>query len=555
MCFRFMSILILLAATSVAQTVVADIIVTGGTILPLDLANSRPEAFAVKDGRILVWGTAEEIRRLQGPRTQMLDATGRTVVPGFNDAHLHARPTYGFASQLGGVDLRPSAVRTMAEIIARLRDKARLVPKGGWIIGERYEDTKLGRHPNRADLDQVSTDHFILLRHSSGHVSVVNSKALTAARITKSTPDPAGGAFDRDANGEPNGVLREGPARNLVLRGCPPFPTATREQEREGLVDTFREYLAKGITSITDAGTSATALRTFQEVVRSGAPAPRINALISAEHLPELKKLNLEQGFGNERLRISGVKIFRGNSLSGATCWVSEPYAGRPDYFGIPPARSQAELNALIGDSHAAGLQVAVHSNGDREITMVLEAIAAAQASLPRPDARHRIEHASIMPVAMMRRAKDLGLILALHSYLYEHGDKMEVYGEDRFAILHAARTAWDLGIRIPGNSDSPVSAADPLLRIQSLVTRRSAEGKVYAAQQRLTAEEALRSFTVHSAFASFEEQAKGTLEPGKLADFVVLSANPLEVNSERIKDIRVERTFVGGRQMYPVTR
>jgi len=131
----------------------------------------------------------------------------------------------------------------------------------------------------------------------------------------------------------------------------------------------------------------------------------------------------------------------------------------------------------------------------------------------------------------------------------------MEVYGEDRFAILHAARTAWDLGIRIPGNSDSPVSAADPLLRIQSLVTRRSAEGKVYAAQQRLTAEEALRSFTVHSAFASFEEQAKGTLEPGKLADFVVLSANPLEVNSERIKDIRVERTFVGGRQMYPVTR
>ncbi len=534
-----------------AQTVTADLIVTGANIVTLDVAKSRPEAMAVKDGRILALGSAASLRQLRGPSTRMLNAAGKTIVPGFNDAHLHANPTYGFESPLGSVDLRPGAVKSMAELIARLQEKAKIVPKGGWIFGERYEDTKLGRHPNRRDLDQVSTEHYILLRHSSGHVSTVNSLALETAKVSKATKDPVGGAFDREADGTPNGVLREGAARLIVVRECPPFPVATREQMRDGLIATMQAYLAKGITSITDAGTAPWGLRAMQDVVRSGAAAPRMNVLMSTSYVEGLEELNLEQGFGDERLRISGVKVFQGNSLSGATCWVSEPYEGRPDYFGIPPARSQADLNLLIEKIHRAGLQAAVHANGDREIAMVLDAIEMVQRKYPRADARHRIEHASIMPVALMQRAKRLGILLALHSYLYEHGDKMEVYGAKRFSILHATRTAWDLGIKIPGNSDSPVSVADPLLRIESMVTRRSAEGKVYAAEQRLTAEEALTAFTVHSAYASFEENLKGTLEAGKLADFVVLGADPLHVDVQKIKDIRVERTFVGGRELY----
>lgn len=533
------------APAAAAGGLAAELVVLDANVITVDAARPRAEAFAVRDGRFALVGDARRVREAIGPRTRVLELGGRTVTPGFVDAHLHPRPEYPWDSRLGQVDLSPASVATLDELVEALRAKAALTPPEEWVLGTGYQDTKLGRHPTRGDLDRASVRHPIYIRHSSNHVAAVNSLALEQAGISRETPDPPGGGFDRDASGRPDGVCRED-AGARVLEAGPPLPQATRAEELEGIRRTFRAFLREGITSIHDAAATPDSLRLYQDARAAGEPL-RVSLLMRDAHLDELAQLGLRSGFGDARLRLGGIKVFHGNSLSGRTCWLYEPYADRPDYFGIPPARSQEELDRLIFAIHEAGLQAAVHSNGDREIDMVLDAFEKALARLPREDHRHRIEHASVTSPRILERVKKLGLVLALHSYVYEHGDKMEAYGEARFAHMHANRSALDLGIPVAGNSDWPVSAADPLLRIQSLVTRRSAEGRVYGPEQRITPEEAIRVFTLGGAFASFEEREKGSIEPGKWADFAVLSADPTTAAPGRIGEIEVELTAIAG--------
>jgi hypothetical protein len=546
-----------LAACSGATTdgLHADLVVVAANIITVDGANPRAQALAVRNGKFVAVGGEAEVRALIGPDTRVIDAVGRTITPGFIDAHMHPSPTYPVTSRLGRVDLSPASVGSIDDLIAALQEKARITPAGQWVIGTRYQDTKLGRHPTRHDLDRASTQHPIRIGHSSGHVSAVNSYALEMADITRRTPDPAGGGFERDPNGEPTGVVWEN-AIQLVNRAGPPLPEPTREEELEGLRLTCESFLSKGITSIVDAGGSSTSFRRYQDAVAPGQPV-RVTIMFRVRYLADLRKLNLRTGFGDDHLRIGAIKVFHGNSLSGRTCWLYEPYdiinpkTGKNDYYGIPPARSQEQLDELVFEIHEAGFQVAVHSNGDREIDMVLDAVEKALARLPRPDHRHRIEHASVVNLRMLERAKKLGVVLALHSYVWEHGDKMEAYGEGRWGMMHANRSALDLGIPVAGNSDYGVSAADPLLRIQSMVTRTSAAGKVYGAEQRISVEEAIAVWTLGSAYSTFDEDVKGSLEVGKLADFIILSDDPAAVPTDRIKDIAVEMTFIDGLLMY----
>jgi len=545
-------LLLLLAARwpASAQGVAADLAILNANIITVNEKQPRAEALAVKFDRFLTVGANAEIQALVGKHTRVIDARGKTITPGFIDAHMHPTPIYPAASELSSVDLGPASARTIAELIAALKERARVTPKGQWIFGRRYQDTKLGRHPTRWDLDQASTEHPIRIGHSSGHLSVVSSLVLQAAGITKDTPDPPGGAFDRDPSGEPNGVCRERAAGAAVNRAKFPEPARTRGDELQGILRCFRTFLSKGITSVGDAGVSPSKLRLHQDALAAGQPV-RVYAMIRQQYLAEAKKLNLRTGFGSDRLRIGSIKMGHGNSLSGRTCWLYETYADRPDYYGIPPARSQEELDKHIFEIHEAGFQAAVHSNGDREIDMVLEAFEKALARLPRPNHRHRIEHCSVVNPGILQRIKKLGLVLALHSYIWEHGDKMEAYGAKRWGMMHPNRSALDLRIPVAGNSDWGVSAADPLLRIQDLVSRKSAEGKVYGPEQRISAEEAIRVFTLGGAYASFEEEIKGSIEAGKLADFVILSADPTKSAPDATRRIHVDKTFVGGRIEY----
>ncbi|MGL4512660.1 MAG: amidohydrolase [Lacipirellulaceae bacterium] len=527
----------------------ADLVVVNATVLTMD--DERPEAtaLAVRDERFVLVGTDEEARRLVGPATEVVDASGRCVVPGFNDAHIHPGPMFDEDSPLGRVPCDPASTPDLESMIARLRRKALRTPTGQWVYGERYQDTKLGRHPTRDDLDRVSTTHPVWLTHSSGHVAAVNSYALDLAKVGPETADPPGGAFDRDAAGRPTGVLRES-AKGVVSAAGPPSPEPTTAEWVEGMQRQFREYLRHGITSVQVAGTSPDSLRKYA-AAQADERLVRLYVMLRVEHLDELSQIVEASGRGDDWLRVGAIKAFHGNSLSGQTCWLYDPYHERPGYYGIPPADSQAKLNERVLAIHRAGMQACIHSNGDREIDMVLDAYEVALRAEPRADHRHRIEHASVVNAAILDRVKRLGVVLAPHSYIWEHGDKMEAYGPQRWGWMHPNGAAMRLGIPVAGNSDSPVSAAIPLLRIQDMVTRTSAEGKTYGPEQRVTVEQAIYAWTAGSAYASFADDRVGKITPGLLADFVVLSEDPRRVAPGKIKDVQVELTAVGGDVLY----
>jgi predicted amidohydrolase YtcJ len=523
---------------------VVDLIVINANVITVDPGLPRAEAFAVANGRIVRVGSTRAIRQLAGGETLIAEGRGRTVVPGFNDPHMHPRPIYTPDSPYEPVDLSPDRAPTIDAMIAALKAKAAITPAGMWVIGRGYNDAKLGRHPTRFDLDQASTDHPIRVTHASGHVSVVSSLVLKNAGVGAETADPAGGAFDRDSTGAPNGVVRESASR-AAMHGNPPVQQASADEQAQGLRRCLQSFAARGITSVGVAGGGPEQFALFQTIA---ADAPvRVGFMFLEPHFTAVRDLGLRPGFGDERLRLTSIKLFHGNSLSGRTCWLSEAYSDRPGYFGIPPARSQEDLDKLIADIHAAGFQVAVHSNGDREIEMVLTAIERAQASAPRADARHRIEHCSVTTPLILDRTKRAGVVAVFHSYMREHGDELASYGSARLEHIHPFRTAIDMGINCACHSDWPVSAFDPLTRLQDLVTRRGGNGAVYGPSQRITADEALAAITARPAFATHEETIKGSIKRGQLADFVILGADPTRTDPNAIASIPVEATYLGG--------
>ena len=533
--------------SSVAATSgVKDAIYINGAVITVDSVRPYAEAFAVVNGRFAAVGTNDEIRRLATSSTKIVDLKGMTVTPGFNDTHVHPHTTYTEDTPYYTPWLGPDKVKNMDELIAALQKKADSVPPGTLVTGSRYQDDKLGRHPTRWDLDKASTVHPIRISHSSGHVSVVNSYIMEASGITKDTPG-LGSSFDRDPDGTPNGILRAGSSsfiRTGATHNAPRIPAST---QIEAYQECLREYMRRGITSIGIAGSSDwqryKTLRDSETTVRM--------AFMSSDSVSSLQNSGINYGYGDERLRYTAIKMFHGNSMSGNTCWVSEPHVNRPDgrldYFGIQPNRSQANLDRMIQEIHDAGFQVAVHSNGDREIDMVITAIERAQANNPRLDARHRIEHASVMTMPLLERAKAAGIILVFHSYMYEHGGKLDVYGENRLEMVHPYRAAIDMGVYVAGHSDSPIATASAMLVLHDMVNRRGENGKLYGGSQRVIIEEAIKVWTLDGAFTTFEENIKGSIASGKLADFIVLRKDPRQVPPDTIKDIVVDATYIEG--------
>lgn len=543
--------LCLLLAVTVGAAHATDLIVINAKVITIDADHPSAEAFAIDAGHFIAVGTNAEVLKFKTADTQVIDLKGKTITPGFNDAHLHPQALFAEGTPHYRVWLGADRVASMDELVAALKRQATVTKPGTMISGYGYNDVALGRHPNRHDLDKVSTTQPIVITHGSGHITVVNSFVLNAAGITKETADPAGGALDRDPDGTPNGVIRES-ARGLLSRstGSETRDRVSHEEELAGYMNCFRQYSAEGITSVGIAGASPSTFRIMQELRDRGNPV-RVGFMFSASSFDQLQAAGIQSGFGDDRLRITALKTYQGNSLSGRTAWLSEAYSDRPGYFGIAPARTQEQLDADYQKWWDAGWQVATHSNGDREIDMVLTAIERAEAKNPRSNPRWRIEHASVMNQALLDRAKKDGVILVFHSYMWEYGDILQSYGPQRLAMMHAYRTALDMGIPVAGHSDSPISAANPLLRIQDMVTRTSSHGLIVGPQQKISVDEALKVWTLDGAYTTFEEKTKGSITPGKLADFVVLDKDPRSVASGTIKDIHLEATYLGGRKVY----
>ena len=542
-------LVLLLIAIFCVPAFSADMVVINANVISMDAEQPEAEAFAIANGRFTFVGSSQAAEAYVTPDTEVVDLRGFTVLPGFNDAHLHPQPLHPPLSRLGKVPCDPEHIASMEELIAALKAKADVTPVGEWVIGTGYQDTKLGRHPTRLDLDLATTDHPIYIGHSSGHIGAVNSLALDLAGIDADTDDPKGGAFDRDEHNVPNGVLRES-ARGIVRSAGPERPVPTRQETVDGYRRQFQAYLEKGITSIQIAGVGLETMRSLQALPINARPL-RIYVMLRNEHLDELTKLKNAGKLGDDYFRLGAIKRWFGNSLSGRTCWLYQPYVDQPDYYGIPPKDSQDTINQRVREIHDAGFQACVHANGDREIDMLLNAYEAALQANPRANHRHRIEHCSVVNQQILGRIKQLGLVLATHSYVHEHGDKMEAYGEARWDWMHPNRSAMDMEIPVAGNSDSPVSAAHPMLRIQSMVTRRSAEGKYYGTKQRVSVEQALHAWTLGSAYAEFQENQKGSISKGKWADFVVLGQDPRRVDDDELQSLLIERTYIGGHLRY----
>ncbi|HEY4327765.1 MAG TPA: amidohydrolase [Mucilaginibacter sp.] len=533
----------------------ADLVLTSGNVITLKQKGDRAQAIAVKNNTVLAVGSDQDIKNYIGQNTKVIDLKGKTVTPGFNDVHQHPAPVYAFEELYATLEL--DTVSSMKNLIALLKRKAAITPKGMMIRGVGYNETKLGSQPIRDSLDKASTDHPIQISHVSGHLSAANSFLMNINGIDENTKDPAGGAFERyHGTNKPDGICKESAAgylRHSKNIQYPPKPTP--EQEMAGYHIYFNNVLASGITSIGDAHTAPDKVNVYRKLVDEGFPM-RFNLIIGVEYLDQVLSGKIPQ-MQTDYLRISTIKVFHGNSLSGKTCWLYQPYdminpvTGKKDYYGIPPARSQAGLDSLFYKIHHAGWQIACHSNGDREIDMVIAAIENAQKTDPRPDPRHRIEHCSITNQGILDKIKKDGIIPVFHCYMYELGDKMLVYGPERMAMLHPTKTAGKMGIIYALHSDAPISPYPAMIRVGSAVARKTKEGIVIGPNQRIDAEDAIKAYTYAGAYTTFEEKKKGTLQPGMFADIVILDADPTTTNPDDIKNIKVNTTIVAGKVVY----
>ena len=533
----------------------ADMILWGGNILTMDPQKPGGRAVAIKNGRFQKAGSDEEIKSLAGRDTKMIALRGRTLTPGFIDSHQHLS-LYG--TDFLQIDCSPGRCPTVGHIQqAVLREAKRRAP-GEWIRGIGYDDTKTRDRKilTRRDLDETAPDRPVFIRHVSGHWAVVNSKALEIGGVREDASDPIGGAYGRDAAGRLNGILYEQAQFAYVLEGTtgkpPIMPSFSLKDRIRGLRLACDRYLASGITSVHDALVSAQTLETYQEAFKRGECKLRVYMLIAIEYLPHLRALRLRTGFGDEWLRVGGLKILADGAIAGRTAYLSEPYVGS-DNKGILAVESEEALHDQIRQGHEAGFQVCVHANGDRVIEMTLSGFEKALKGLPRKNHRHRLEHCTVVTPGILDRIRRLKLLATpFGSYIHHHGEKMiPSYGAKRVEMMFAHRSFLDYGIGVSGASDHPCGPYEPLMAIQSCVTRKSSAGEVLGARQRITVDEALYLYTMASAYASFEEDLKGSITPGKVADLVVLGEDPRRVDPGEIKDIPVDMTIVGGEIRY----
>ena len=513
------------------------------------------QAVACSGGRIVAVGTSDEVLRLCGADTRDVNLKGRTVIPGLTDAHVHLADKGLAEREL--VDCRDfyGPVSTVDAVLQRLSQKAAVTPAGDWVVGQGspMQDFRMKdkRFPDRKDLDSAVPAHPVSVSFGA-HVTVANSDALGLAGINRDTPDPAGGSIERDSNtGEPTGILNER-AQHIVSGVIPDFDAT---QRKLGIAYAVQQSLERGVTTIHDIVKDPSAVRAYQELKAEGGLHMRSSLLLrvieSEMSTDSVLETGLQTGFGDEWLRVGGVKMSIDGGITGRNALFYDPYLDVPDYHGLIRIQ-QDELDETVLRCHRAGLRCCVHAIGDRAFDMSLEAYEKALAAVPRDDHRHRIEHMGnwLMSPQRIEKLVRMGIVAIPNISLgYFVGDSIrEAIGAKRMERAFPLKTLLEAGVKMAGGSDSPgYWPVDPLRDIGAYVSRRMLWGETLAPEEALSVQQAFELHTTHAAFAGFEEDLKGTLEVGKLADMAVLAEDPFEVPAERIKDLKVEMTVVGG--------
>ena len=524
---------------------VPDLIVHNGLIYTSDQTMPKAEAFAIKGDRFLAVGSNDDILNLASANTIRIDAERMTIVPGFIDAHSH--PAGGGVSELVSVNCD---LRSIDAIKKAINERAQSTPDGEWITGFKYDDTKVkdGRKLRREDLDEAAPRNPVHIRHRGGHTAWYNSKAFAMAGITAETPDPQHGKFYR-RDGKLDGRVAER-ANYLITKLIP--SDITREQRQAGVKLISQLMTSSGLTTVHDAGCSRNNMIAYRDANDADEMRFRVYMMISGEELyNDLKESALYTGFGDVKLKIGGVKYGADGSASERTMRMSTPYLGRPNDYGIL-TMTQEEIHEVVEDAHRNGFQVGIHANGDVTIDMVLNAYERVIKKWPRPDVRHRLEHCSLINPQLLERIKATRSIpTPFYTYVHYHGNKWIEYGEEKMKSMFAHRSFLDYDIPVAGASDYTPGPYEPLMAIQSMVTRKDFEGRLWGPNQRISVSEALKICTINGAYASYEENMKGSITQGKLADYVMLSNDPHDTEPDSIKKVGIMRTVVGGKTVY----
>lgn len=520
-----------------------ELILYNGNILTVNERESRAQAVAIARDRFLAVGSNADVLNLASAASKKIDLGGKTVTPGFIDAHSH--PAEAGLMHLRMVDCD---LRSISAIQAALRERAAKTPPGEWVLGFKYDDTKTeeGRPLTVADLDAAVPDHPAHVEHRGGHTTYSNSLAFREAGIDAKTPDPPGGKIDRDpTTGKPSGRVAES-ANDFFEKAIP--RTFTRDDHREGVKLISKMMARTGITSATEAQGTPTDLRAYQDARESGDLLYRAYCFINFHFLDEMIAAGNRTGLGDEWVRVGAIKLVCDGSISERTARLSIPYEGRPNDYGIL-VMTEDELYTHGRKAHLAGWQIGTHANGDVGIDTTLRVYERLQKESPRRDPRFRLEHCTVVNEGLIARIKALGAIpTPFSTYVYYHGEKMRYYGAERLNHMFALRSFLDAGIRATQASDYPPGEFIPMMALQSEVTRTDMKGNVWGPKQRITVEEAIRVGTLHGAYASYEENLKGSIEVGKVADLIVLGRDPLKEDPSTLVNIPVERTMAGGR-------
>jgi predicted amidohydrolase YtcJ len=541
------------------RSLAPDLILVNGNVHTVNAHDLTATAVAVKDGRFVGVGHDDEMRELAGLGATVEDLGGATVIPGLIDAHNHLLMTGQILNQIPLYDCR-----SIGEIQDRVAARARETPPGTWILGRGWDESLLAerRHPNRHDLDRVAPDHPVVL-HRVWNKLVANTAALRLAGVSRETPDPPvdalyAGSFERDADGEPTGLFRDR-AKEMISR-CVPAPTEA------GLVHAIetacRAYNAVGLTGDADPGLYPHEIRAYHRAQQEGRLTVRVEMLMAGwgfgssadeDLLQErFRSVGVMGGFGDDLLRLEGIKFMPDGGVGDRTARMFEPYLNEPANRGqwvVEPGG----LVEMIRWVHDLGWSMDIHTCGDEAQEVTVRAFAAAQAEHPNPRLRHRVHHA-YFPTPESIRLMSLHRIPAVVSnpFIRNLGESFVAsVGEERAATMMPMRYYLDSGVPLAGSSDSPVSDYNPWVGMSAATTRKTVAGRVLGDSERITTREALRSYTIGGAYATGQERRRGSIEPGKLADLVLLARDPLAIDPEELADVEPLATMLGGRWVF----
>lgn len=528
-----------------------DLYFYNGEIVTVDKRGSIAQAVLVKENKIMAVGTEEEVQAFIGPNTKRFDLKGKSLLPGFNDAHLHLM-LYG-VFQLA-LSCKEPKYQNLSTLLEDLKVRAHNTTEGRWVRAWGFNETKVDeqRYPTIEELDEVSSTLPVIITRTCGHICVMNSVAMKLAGIDATTPDPQGGVIEKDVHGNLTGRLIENACMQVNN-----IATYSDEELLQAMEIANKDFIKAGITSIGEAGTyGADSFRLLQQAVQNKTIQLRIYALLgslndSKEFVENMMASGIVTGTGNEWFKVGPAKLFTDGSSTGPTIATREPYTSDPNNSGIL-YYSEDEIYEVLGKAHRLGYQITVHAQGDKAIEMYLNCVERALTEHPRENHRHRIEHAGISTPDLQQRIKQLNMIpIPNPPFPFEFGESyIKNYGE-RTEYMYPAKDFIENGIIAAAGSDAPITHFNPLLGIHTAVNRTLKDGTKFGQSQQITKEEAIKMYTWNGAYASFEETIKGSIEVGKLADFVILNDSILSCDNDKIKDLEVVTTIIDGEIVY----